>query len=95
MALRCYRLLTYKFYFDVGFGQLNYVKYFLMIFGAYSVVENISLKITFALAFIYALVCFVFGRYWVLYLKETENQVANDFNPFCKDVLNSIKKRKV
>lgn len=91
-----YRLLTYKYYFDVGFGELNYIKYFIAIFGAFSFAEGISLILTFIIAFLYAVICFIFGRWWVLNkLRDIENDVANNFNPFCKDVIKAIKKKNI
>ena len=87
-----YHFLTWYYYFNVGFGRLNVVKYFVALLGW---AINDAVK-TIIIAFVYCLVCLFLGRWWVLHkLMDMENDIANQFNPFCKDVRKAIKSKNI
>lgn len=92
--MKFYRLLLWKAYFDKGFGLLNYLKYLIAVVGIGAIFKGVSLFWIAIAGLVYAVVCLVLGRVWFSYkLIETENEIQNIFNPFCKDVRKSLKRR--
>ena len=91
MKLKFFKILLWKAYFDKGFSLLNYFKYIIAIIGVKVLFEGIALFWIFVLAFVYAVLCLILGRLWFhFHLIDTEHEINNIFNPFCKDVRNSI-----
>ena len=85
--LRLYKTLTLKAYFDQGYGFTSYFKVIIVAFGA----STLNVRNTLWIALIYGLSCFLIG--WLFYhfkLKETENEIANHFNPFVKEMRQKI-----
>ena len=89
------RWLWYKKYFDVGLGMSSYFRYFLTIFGVYSLGKNIDINYMLYLGVFYSLGCFVFGWYWInKRLYEAENEINNVLNPFQKEVRKKLRRWK-
>lgn len=86
-----FRILLVKYYFEVGYNKTNYAFKLLALFG----LTSQMLKATFVAAFIYSIFCYVFGRWWCAKkLQDIENDIANDFNPFQKEVRHYMKNKK-
>lgn len=80
-------LLMLKRFFETGYALTNYVKYMIALFG----LSSLNVSKTMILAVIYAFFCFVIGYLWHRYNFATvESEVGNLFNPFYKEVRNSI-----
>ena len=87
------KICLYKRYFDTGLALTNYFKYFIILFGAYSFVEKIDLKITFVLMILYAVGCFVLGWAWLnsdFYKADIE--ISNKYNLFVAEMRKKIGK---
>ena len=87
-----FNFLILKYWFDVGFGWTNYVKYFIALFG----ISSLNVKATLIIAFLYGVLCFILGfllcKYkWI----DVQNDISNMYNPFVSEMRNSIRKRKV
>jgi len=83
MALRLYRTLLLKNYFDKGFGLTNYFKYGVLLFGW----GTGDIRATLWVTFFYMIFCFIVGWTWYKFkIIETENEIANHFNPFQVEV---------
>jgi hypothetical protein len=88
--MRLYKFLLWKAYFDKGFSLTNYLKYFLVLFGW----ATEDIKTTIIISAVWCLCCLIIGRLWFKFkLIETENEIANIFNPFCRDVRKHLKKK--
>ena len=89
--MRLYKPLLYKAYFDRGLGLTHYVKYLIAFFG----LASSDVETTLWIAVIYAVICFFLGWAWYRYkLIETEYEVQNNVNPFCREVRSKINNRK-
>jgi len=91
MALKCFKLLLHKTYFDKGWSLLNYIKYLIAFFG----LASRDVKTTIIIGLVYGLVCYVVGMLWYKYkLIETETEIGNIFNPFVKEMRKTYKTEK-
>jgi hypothetical protein len=82
-------LCLWKRYFDVGFGILNYVKYFVLLGGFLSG----SIETTLIVGVIYAILCFIVGWAWLnsdFYTADTE--LSNRYNLFVDEMRKKIGK---
>ena len=78
-----FKILLWKSYFDKGMGLTNYLKYVIAFFG----MASLNVKATMIIAGIYAIFCLVLGWIWYRFgIINIENEVGNQFNPFCEDV---------
>jgi len=94
MALRCYRLLLAKTYFDTGWSFTNQVKYPLILLGFIEVEKTSNAWLTITLGILYCIFCYIVGRLYYHYkLIETQNEIGNLFNPFQKEVRKYIKRK--
>ena len=78
-----YKINLHKRYFDIGYGITNYLKFLIALFGAYSFVAKIDMRITLFLAIGYMIFCYALGWWWInrdFYVAEQE--VSNQFNLF-------------
>ena len=92
-AMRGFKILLYKAYFDKGFAVLNYVKYVVAVVGVGAAFQGYSLIGLFLLGLCYGMICFVVGWLWFRYsFIETEQEIQNLYNPFCRDVREKFKK---
>ena len=88
--MRGYKILLWKAYFDQGYGVTGYLKFIIAFFGLASR-DVIS---TLIFSFIYGLLCFLVGYLWFKYnLIDTEQEIRNRFNPFVKEMRNSVKRK--
>ena len=93
MKVYKYKINLHKTYFDIGWGLTAYAKYFIVIFGAYSFVEQIPMAFTLYLMVGYMITCYFLGWAWVRfgwYLAQIE--VSNQFNLFVKETRKFINK---
>jgi hypothetical protein len=80
-----------KAYLDTGWSITSYLKYAVAFFG----LKILSTEWAIIAGLAYLGFCFVLGFFWIkLGFKDAESDVANDFNPFQKDVRRAIKKKK-
>lgn len=92
LEMSAYRILLWKAYFDKGFGLLNYLKYVLVVAGFGAAFQGISIYWIIFIAFVYALACFMLGRYWYKHkLIDVENEINNIFNPFQREMRDYIR----
>jgi len=92
MALKAYRLLVAKAYFDKGLGLSSLLKYAVAVFAIK--IPNNSWAIISGI--VYAIFCYVIGRFWYTHrYVDTENEIQNAFNPFQREMREHIKKRKI
>jgi len=85
--VKLFKILLWKAYFDKGFGITSYAKYFIAFFG----LASQDIMTTLWIGFFYGIFCFFLGWGWYRFkIIETENEVSNVFNPFCRDVRNSL-----
>jgi hypothetical protein len=83
-----YFILYHKKLFDIGFGLSSYLKWFVVYFG----VASRDVKSTLILGFIFGIFCYALGYSWVKYkFVMIDNEISNSFNPFVKDVKQSLK----
>lgn len=95
-GLPMFRILLWKAYFDKGFSVLNYLRYPLLIIGFGSTLIHFSVFWILFFSFIYAGVCFLVGKLWFKYhLINTETEIQNIFNPFCREVREKLEKAKL
>ena len=88
--LRFFKTLLWKTYFDKGFALTNYFKYLLLVFGW----ATNDVKTTIIIGIVWCLVCVILGKMWFKYrLIDTELEISNIFNPFCRDMRNSVKRK--
>ena len=88
-----YKILLHKRYFDIGRGKTSDVKYFIAIYGAYSVIEKIHLSYLTLILTAYLIFCYFFGWLWVKYKwYEAEIEIGNQYNPFVKETRRFINK---
>ena len=86
-----FKLNLHKSYFEKGFGILNYIKYFILVFGAQSFATGISMWITGILFFIFFVVCYIVGWIWFNFgWFEQEIEVSNQFNCFVKEMREKV-----
>jgi len=88
MELRLFKILIAKAYFDKGYGLTNYLFKIIAVFG---LATQMASETFIALA-IYSIGCYALGRLW--YKKkyiETENEIANMFNPFVREMREKLK----
>jgi len=82
-----YKICLHKQYFDLGYGITSYAKYFIALFGAYSVMEKVPLKLTLFLLVGYMFFCYAFGWAWIRFGWFTASiEVGNTFNLFVKEM---------
>ena len=85
-----YKFNLHKRYFETGRGITSDVKYFIALFGAYSVVEKVPLKLTLFLLIAYLIFCYLFGWFWLNKgWYEAEIEVGNQYNQFVKEMRKS------
>jgi len=90
--MKFFKVLLWKAYFDKGFSFLNYLKYGIAFFG----LASQDVQTTLIIAGIFGVLCLIFGRLWFYFkLIETENEIQNIFNPFCQEVREGLKDRKI
>lgn len=90
--LRFYKILKIKAYFDRGMSILNYLTKALIVLGIGAAVQNYSITIIFYLSVLYGFLALFVGWAWFKFnLVDTENEIQNQFNPFCKDMRKKIK----
>jgi len=83
MALRLYKPILWKKYFDTGYGLTNYIFKVIAVFG---LTANM-IKTTIIFVLIYSVFCLILGRLWLYsHLIDTETEISNMFNPFVKDM---------
>ena len=92
MGLKLYKIFLHKAYFDKGYSLTNYFFKLIAVMG----LTSRMMKATFWILLFYSILCYFLGRYahfhnWV----DTENDVANNFNPFQKEVRHYIKNRNI
>lgn len=89
--MRGFKFCLHKAYFDKGFTLLNYLKYIFALIGIGAVMAKVSVLLILAVAFAYAALCYFLGWWWLNRgFLDAENEVQNRFNPFCKDMRNSL-----
>lgn len=93
-----YRFVLYKSYFEKGLSITNYVKYFIVLVGFYSILANTNIYLILGAMIGYAIICFCIGwgwYHWGFMLEEQE--VNNNYNKFVKEMRKSVvlKKRKI
>lgn len=79
----------HKSYFDKGFGELSFVKYFLYAIGLERVISG-DLSTTILLGVAYGLFCYFFG--WFLFkvgFVEEMREIQNIHNLFVKEIRES------
>ena len=77
------KFALHKRYFDVGFGQLNYLKYPLLLLG-FAIPNPEAIIIV---AVISAIACYLLGWWWLNRgMMEAETEVGNRYNPFVKEM---------
>lgn len=95
MALRGYKILLAKAYFDKGYGLTNYLFKLIAVFG----LTTQLVKSTAIIIAIYSVSCYIIGRLWYKYkFIETENEISNIFNPFqreMREIIGSPNNRKI
>jgi len=90
-----FKFNLHKRYFDIGYSITNYLKYFILLFGAVSFQKNISLNLTIYIAFAYIIFCYIFGWAWVKFgWYEAEIEVGNHFNIFVNEVRKKLLMKK-
>lgn len=92
-----YKLCLHKTYFDTGYGITSYMKYIIALIGGMNVFYfNGSLLSVAVLGFAYGIFCYFFGLIWYKWhFILAQNEVANRFNLFQKEVRETIKNGKV
>jgi len=96
MELNAFRILLWKTYFDKGYGLTSYFKYILAVMGAGAMFRGIELWWIFVIGISYGVVCFIIGKWWFDHkLIDVENEIANAFNPFQREVRAKLRNRKV
>ena len=89
--LRLYKFLLWKTYVDKGLALMNYPTKALMVVGIGATVQDYPLNNIILFSFIYAFFCLILGRLWLRYrLLDTEQEIMNIFNPFCREVREAI-----
>ena len=79
-----YRFCLQKAYFETGLGLTNYVKYLIAFFG----LASADVKTTLIIGVIYAVLCYIIGRYWIIHGWAEQNQeVINNYNLFVRKML--------
>lgn len=87
MALRCYKFLLYKRYFDTGYGILGYVKLLVALIGVSAAIQDVPLIYIGLMGVLFGISCFIVGWSWYHFrLIDTENEITNQFNPFATQV---------
>lgn len=86
--MRFRTIALHKYYFDVGFGVLSYLKYGLVASGL--VIKDVNTILWMIL--IYGIVSYMLG-WWVCNsgFKDAENDVNNQFNPFTRKATKKLK----
>jgi len=91
MASKCYKILLWKAYLDKGWGLTSYIKYAIALFG----VASLNAKATLILGCFYMFFCLILGKLWYYFrIIDVENEIANLFNPFAREVRGKLKIRK-
>lgn len=89
-----FKVNLHKKYFETGWGILNYIKYFIAVFGAYSFLEDINLIFTTILLILFFIFCYVFGWFWLNKgWYEAEIEVSNKYNLFVQEMRKVYKLR--
>jgi hypothetical protein len=91
--MRLYKTLLVKAYFDKGASILNYVLKVLTVIGiGGAATKTFSLDLILLFSFLFVLICLGVGFCWYKFnIVETENEIGNMFNPFCKEVRKELK----
>jgi len=89
--MRGYKFCLIKAYLDKGMGLTYYVKYLIALFG----ISSLDPKTTIIFAIIWMIFSFFLGYFWYKYhLADAENEVANRFNPFVKEMRTKLKNKR-
>ena len=92
--LRGYKFFLLKAYFDKGFGFLSYIKYIILLLGVDRVIAG-DTKMMILMCLGYMVLCFAIG--FIMYHYKfilAEREVHNRYDPFVKEMRNSIKSEK-
>ena len=85
-----YQFCLMKTYLDTGWSLTSYVKYALAFFG----LKTMSLNQAIASGVFYMIFCFLLGLAWYKWkFIEANNEVANNFNLFQREVRKHIGKK--
>lgn len=88
MKYRLYRLLLFKAWFDKGEALTDKIKYLVAIAGIFDIFSKEQI-IIFGLC--YGLFCLALGFVWYkMHIIDTENEIQNRFNPFQREVRESL-----
>ena len=82
-----YNFCLVKAWFEKGYGITHWFKYLVVLFGWASG----DVTTTAYIIAIYVLLCFVMGFFWYKYMQEAENEVANRYNLFVKEMRKKMK----
>ena len=89
-AFRFYTLFLHKAYFDRGWALTNYFKYLFAFVGIFELI-NVSAAIWIGIA--YVIFCYFAGMFFYKFgLVDVENEIANKFNPFQREVRKHLNK---
>lgn len=82
-----YILMLWFTYFETGYGKTGYVKIFIYLMGFGSAFSNTPLTLTFIVAGLYGIGCFIGGWLWFkLRLYDYQAEVGNQYNPFVREM---------
>jgi len=82
-----YKICLHKAYFDQGRSITSDVRYFIILFGTWSVMEKIPLSLTLFLLVGYLIFCYFFGWWWLNKgWYEAGVEVSNKRNRFVKEM---------
>lgn len=81
----------HKTYFDTGLALTSYIKIFVLILG----IGDFTISKTIYLAVGYAFLCYVLGYLWLRSgFYEASLEISNLFNPFVKEMRDTVIKKK-